>query len=153
MTHHAGKRFVFLQKACTISQCVGPKHFLWENMGWKSSWLAEDLSLAGALRLKLLWQMEMVYTVLPPGLPVGARGKETLSAFPSPCALVGDPKPTLASLFFFFCIVSKQYSLFFMLFHQHSNNLQSISCSSNLCYKWVNIYNSLLHDTQSDKTL
>lgn len=153
MTHHAGKGFVFLSEACMISQCVSPNHSLCENMGWKSSWLAEDLSLAGALRLKLLWQMEMVYTVLPPGLHVGARGKGTLSTFPSPCTVVGDPRPTLASPFFFFCIVSKQYSLFFMLFHQHSNILQNISCSSNLCYKWANIYNSLLHDTQSDKTL
>lgn len=102
MTHHAGKGFAFVSGACTISQCVGPNCFLCENMGWKSRWLAEDLSLAGALRLKLPWLMEMVYAVLPPGLHMGARGKGTLSALPTASwqeeEEQQDPKPTLASL-------------------------------------------------------
>jgi len=52
MTHCAGKGFVFVSGACMISQCVDPNWFLCENRSWKSRWLAEDLSLAGALRLK-----------------------------------------------------------------------------------------------------
>lgn len=97
--------------------------------------MAEDLSLAGALRLKLPWLMEMVYAVLPPGLHMGARGKGTLSALPTASwqeeEEQQDPKPTLASLPP--CrspppplaprSVSKQRSLFFMLIPQHNNIL------------------------------
>lgn len=102
MSHHAGKAFVFVLGACAISQLVGPNCFLCENMGCKSRWLAEDLSLAGALRLRLQWLMEMVNTVLPPGSHVGERGKGTLSALsPASCEWKSRGHQTCSSLFFF----------------------------------------------------
>lgn len=114
MSHHAGKVFVFVLGACAISQCVGPNCFLCENMGCKSRWLAEDLSLAGALRPRLQWLMGMVNTVLPSGSHVGARGKGTLSALsPASCGWKSRGHPTYSSLFSF-CSVSKQHSLGFL---------------------------------------
>lgn len=117
MARHAGKGFVFVSGACTISQCVGPNCFLCENMGWKSRWLAEDVSLAGALRLELPWLMEMVYAVLPPGSHVGASGKGTLNALhPTRWRAEEEQdnsKPTLAFFFFLLSVVSVNNTLYF----------------------------------------
>lgn len=101
MSHHAGKAFVVVLGACAISQSVGPNCFLCENTGCKSRWLAEDLSLAGALGLRLQWLMEMVNTVLPPGSCVGARGKGTLSVLsPACCGWKSRGHQTHSSLLF-----------------------------------------------------
>lgn len=104
MSHHAGKGFVFVLGACVISQCVGPNCFLCENMGCKSRWLAENLGLAGALRLGLSgwWRWR---AVLSPGSHVGARRKGTSSALsPVCCGWKSRGHQTYSSLFFIFVV-------------------------------------------------
>lgn len=104
MSHHAGKAFFFfVLGVCTISQCAGPNCFLCENTGCTSRWLAEDLSLAGALRLRLQWLMEMVNTVLPPGSHVGARRERNIEcALPRMLWVEEQGTPNLLLPFFSF---------------------------------------------------
>lgn len=112
--------------ACTISQCVGPNCFLCENTGWKSRWLAEDLSLAGTLGLQLTWLV--VFTALPPVLRVGT---EHQALNPAPWQMgdkQGAPQTFSGTLalflwgFFFQCqwTTFSAFFFFFVLIPQHN---------------------------------
>lgn len=147
MSHHAGKAFAVVLGACVISQCVGPNCFLCENKGCKSRWLAENLSLAGALRLRLQWLMEMVNTVLPPGSHVGARRERNIEcALPHMLWVEEQGTPNLLQRFcFFLSVVSVNNILCF--FNAYSSALQyslEDRINSNLHYKQATIYSNLL---------
>lgn len=83
------ERVCFVLGTCMISQCVGPNSFLCENTGWESRWLAEDLSLAGALGLQLLCLM--VFATIPPVSHVKVWGNRASSALhPAPWLAEGE---------------------------------------------------------------
>lgn len=113
MTHHAGKVFVFVLGACTISQYRGPNCVPCKNRVEKAGGWQKDLSLAGALGLELPWLMEMVYTVLPPGSHLGASGNGTLSAHHPACWQVEEKQEDLKPIldFFFLYSIRKNHSL------------------------------------------
>lgn len=155
MTHRAGKGFVFVSGACTISQCVGPNCFLCENMGWKSRWLAEDLSLAEALRFKLPWLMEMVYTVLPPGSHVGkehwvrsaphAGGWKRIRRTPNllwPLFFFFLPVMSVNNILYFSCLLLSIAIFFFKRSDVVATSVTNRQTSIIICFMTLNLTNN-----------